>query len=429
MLLRCYQCDNVAQLCTKPDNRLYCTVEHHDLYTEGWKRLLARPAFRNRAFHHLGMKRAEPDEDEEELTIDRIELLPDEILAEILLFAYPEFEEHGRLLREVFIIRETSNKVKRVVDTFLIGRVTELVFESELGCIDDTRLALFTSLKRLACHIDYTNFTDVGLLAVSNHLEYLSLCNSNISNETLGSLTNLRHLLLMAGEGEERNICLSTLTLLEKLELENEDSDDAFLASLPNLRHLTVGEDSTICGHHFRFLIQLETLCLVGNTTIKDDALVSLSPSLRKLMIYCPYNMTALTDRGLSQMTGLEELTLYDNPIITDEGILPLCNIKILEVGPGSRITDRGISKMAGLKSIVCIYQDISLEQLFCFSKTLEAFTVQDLAWINWDTLAHFPLLKHLYWGYRVSYVERQDAKIRAIIDRLRKERGIEINL
>lgn len=459
-MLSCYHCKEKAHFLAKPTNQLFCSAEHHTLYNEGWSQLLQSALFRERAFYHLGMKRAAEAEGEPviepHVLIELIEMLPQEIVVEILLFSYAGFESTERLMREVFALRETSKKLMYLIDTFLIGAVKELSNDVEMGYLDDTRLALFTSLRSLTCTEAYTHITDVGLLAVSAHLEELYLYDDRISNDALCQMTTLRKLEISEGEYHERNHTLSALTQLEILKLDTADPDEQCFAFLPNLRELYIGEWSKIDGHNLCYLTALEKLEIVIDEKpckIDDDVLRNLPDSLRILHIHAwgapeifftgkgIANLTMLkelvvrgdgltiTDKSISKLTALDLLILEGDAMrITDDGLLPLANIKklILYGNDQFPITDRGISNMSGLTSIYSpSCQFITLEQLFSFRATLEVFTVQNIDWMNWDTLLGFPLLKTLYIPRRILPKYDLNPAFYVFVAKLRDERGI----
>lgn len=400
-MLSCYQCDRQAHFYEKSGNRLFCAKEHHILYHEGWSSLLAfvntQPSLKKRVVQHLGMKRAGDDGGGGEnivLTVTQLEDLPDELIVEILLFTFPHTGNYFAETLAAFRLRETSTRMKRLIECNLFDPVT--VLRNHISdTITDAMLLLFRNVKklylRIGCHITSNSLSQM------TGLELLQITGDNCGSlypkldykcETIRALTNLRSLTLSeTGMGNE---CLATLTNLVELNLYDEGKiTDNGLAALSGLKKLTLGAYCSISGSAFRYLPQLENLSI--SYCFQFD--IHYLPLLSKSLVAFDYD-ASLDDEIIGQMTTLKKLSLKNDNCVTDEGLKKLTNLTSLNLSDNTRITGQALSSMSQLTELNLINNKlITVEALEPSRKSIEVLMLGN-SLISIASLFSFPSLR-----------------------------------
>lgn len=217
---------------------------------------------------------------------------------------------------------------------------------------------------------------DTGILPSAPFLESLSLRGMSVGGSSFASMTRLRELSL----GRETRI-----------------NDDAISLVAPTLESLTV-DGSPFIGKSFIGMTQLRELS-ARNFFFAWSYLPSLAGRLTKLTLdnvdiddeddpYAILNLTRLneltldgkktpvTNTVLAQMTWLTALTIIGCDSIKDEGLIPLCHMRNLQVN--HRITGNALVNMRN---------------------SLEDLMLQEISQIRWSDLVQCASLKvvHVY--------------------------------
>lgn len=153
--------------------------------------------------------------------------------------------------------------------------------------------------------------------------------NRNITNEGLQTLTNLRCLKLWINSTITDDGILN-LTNLRHLQLAYDRFvTDKVLENLPNLTHLDLTANKKIIGEVFTNLHNLTHLDLSGNGRITDATVKDLT-RLTSLILRSTEGAPKITDNGLKALISLTHLDLRANPIITDDGVEGLTKLRYL---------------------------------------------------------------------------------------------------
>lgn len=192
--------------------------------------------------------------------------------------------------------------------------------------ITDRGLISLTSLKYLM--VSGNKITDSSVSKLTN-LKRLSIDqNCPITDESIRCLTKLTFLRLNFNTYITDSLkCLTNLKTLMLFEYNyySKITDDT-IGSLTNITHLDFSTNS-ITDNAISKLINLEYLKF-ENTRITDDSLKCLT-NLKTLVMYDNHNK--ITDIGIRHLTNLETLE-FNNEHITDNSIKYLRNLKDLKI-------------------------------------------------------------------------------------------------
>ena len=410
IMLSCYQCDKKAYFYEKSGNRLFCAKGHHTLYHRGWSSLLSfvntQPSLKKRVVQHLGMKRGYEDEDDDDddivLTVAQLEHLPDEIIVEILMFIFPDIATDMKGTLAAFSFRETSMRMKRLIQHNLFDTVT-MLGEPISSEITDAMLFLFRNVKKLylrgGCQITedgLSRMTGLELLEI-NHDRFMCDCGAitKYKCSTIQALTNLRSLTLV--ETMMDNECLITLTNLAELNLHDEENiDDVGLAHLSSLKKLDINECHSIRGSAFINMTQLESLSVSCCDYFSVDYLPIISKSLTTLDYVDVHD-----DLVIRQMTALKKLLLNGNMGgVTDEGLSRLTNLTSLNLSDNEFITGRALSSMRQLVKIDLTNNTlITAEALRPSRESIEVLVLSGSSIMPIASLSFFPKLRKIRIG------------------------------
>jgi hypothetical protein len=249
----------------------------------------------------------------------------------------------------------------------------------ELGEHPNVSDASIASLTQLA-HLDLgwnTRVTDAGLAPLRSSLQILNLShngggvtdgglvlltaltqlsldnNSHISDAALCQPAFARHLtsLSLAINRRITDAALSCLTALVKLALACSPVTDRGLAPLTRLQQLRLNVTSGVSGRVFGRLTQLRSLALrFTGPLVTDDDIAALAATLRTLELGA--QTPGITDRGLSQLTGLRSLSLLKAQSITDAALRPLTALTRLQVLHNDHVTPSGLSHLCALRTL-----------------------------------------------------------------------------
>ena len=383
-MLSCYQCDETAVFCESETRRLFCTRKHRTQYNEGWGTLLRNPRF----IESLGTKRSFEQTPSAKLNL--VETLPDDMLMEILLFTFHDVANNTKVMRDAINTRETSLRLRWLIDRYILSVVTELKDDSVLIEMDDDDLALFTGLQTLRVSRLYNVFrddnvvirvsklTDVGLTRVSPHLRLLEVYGDLFTDVGFATLSKLEELVIM----------------------ENNVLSDKGLGELSQLKRLEIKGKSNLDGTSFKNLASLKSLYLYDNESIETKALLFLSRSLIDLTI--KYKTLLSYDPGLSTMTKLESLTISDPKIIrmpsfcSNQSLLVLPGLTQIKLFNVSEITNEGLANLTRLRVLDVDYGTrITCSGTRPFVNTLEELRIdKDFTDAPEECMALFPKLK-----------------------------------
>jgi hypothetical protein len=266
-----------------------------------------------------------------------------------------------------------------------------MVHEVVIECynIDDTKPPYFTDwvISHFSDKIEKLNLNkatnekfgmifDKGVKCLTRLNELSLRANNFISNRGIEYLTNIKSLDLSENyeinyEGVKRMQHLHTLCLennryfndfmlmklssLRTLKIDIcSDISSQGLSKMTNLTFLRIREDLSgvrpILVEHvikdkgIQNLTNLEQLVLTGNRTIGNEAFMNL-PKLASLAL-----PTRATDEGLMKLSNLVDLRL--NRKITDESLSIMTNLFCLDVGSNSFVSGRSIFKLTNLKTL-----------------------------------------------------------------------------
>jgi len=305
------------------------------------------------------------------IVLSLVEALPDDVLMEILLFTFHNVAIDAKVMREVINARETSVRLREMIDRYILSVVTELSDNDVLMAMEDDDLALFTGLQVLIVsraqynYIDgkkltrLSRLTDTGLGHVASHLKSLEVHGVIFTDVGISTLSNLESLVIA----------------------KNDVISDKGLDGLSQLRRLKISRKSKLDGSCFNHLASLESLHLYHNKSIETEALLFLSHNLRRLTIE---GKTLLSyHKGLATMTTLESLTISnpkeDNrPHFDDQCLLALPGLTDLKLYGVRTITNKGLANLTGLRVL-----DVQYETQITFSDSLPFGTTLEELWIN----------------------------------------------
>lgn len=430
----CSHCKEDAQVLHTETKRLFCTIEHATLYHAGWARLLNKPLFVERATFHIGMKREHEEEEAaeppaKELMMDLLEILPEDVMGEILLYVFPDFHETGRLvefLEDVLIIRETSVKMRTLVDRYLLNPVKSLIYDDTMRLMDDDKLPLFTGLEELYLNPHASCVTDKGLIPLADHLKKLQLLDDRISDYAIQQLTNLQTLIIY--DSMNRSEALLTLHQLKMLKIkEQNNTDDDNFMGLHSLERLVLIETGNVSGFGFRFLTCLTSLSLF-DANIHEGVLLMLAGTLRELRIseYGDENDYHITDRVIAMMTGLEKLHISGCKFISDDGLIPLVNLKALSLSSENGIiTDKALSNKTLTSIVIRAYNSkITFKGVVQHAKTLEVMGFYGLFFDD-QLHAKVPLLREIFIDPHIRYASDADFEYYEEVLKKMKDQGV----
>ena len=403
----CCQCNEPALLYEKADYRLFCNAQHHNLYHEGWSKLLGAinrdTLLRRHIVQHLGMKRSNEDEGEEidVITLIDLEHLPDDVMGEILLFAFPEVGISYQMTRRAAKHRRVSLRMRNLIDLYLFAPVQELTPEV-LDYVDDEGLSLFSGLKRMNLRWSIA-FTEKGL-AKMTRLEQLFVHSVPPSLfEGCRALTNLQRLQISTLEiPPDNQSWLAMMTNLINLELRSVGGiDDEGIQQLPQLKSLTLKENRCISGTSFVFLTQLEVLIIEKQfSKMKASVFDNLSTTLRTLELS---GKSGITNETLAKMTFLTSLRLEKKTGVSDEGLITLNHLRSLSLVSDLNITEKGLSGMSKLISLSLIHNKaITINGLLPFKSSLRNLKLFKTL-IDVESLSGFTKLKTVCHEYDVT--------------------------
>ena len=409
-MLQCYQCNGQAVLHEKGEGRTFCSADHHELYHVGWSALLdtinTQPSLRHRVIQHLGMKRAKEEEEEIIVTLEELEFLPDDVMGEILRFAYHEVGVGAQKTGDAAKARRASKRMRELVDKYLFLPVKELGGDV-LYNIDDEGLSLFKGLEKL-CLSWYTcsKLTEQGV-AKMVQLKDLSISTTHIpwTGECFQRMTSLTKLEIGGHYGDAKELlfmdgCFKPLVSLEELVLEGYNGVEDFqIEALPHLKRLTLRRNGLISGKCFLALTQLETLIIEKPYKVMEaEVFRSLSLSLTRLELK---GASGITDEVLAGMASLRVLKLKKGKTgISDVGLMGLTKLRNLTLTNVPNITNKGLSLMSCLGALHLFHnQTITLDGLLPFKETLSVITLFR-SLIHFNTLSGFAKLRYVSHEY-----------------------------
>lgn len=123
---------------------------------------------------------------------------------------------------------------------------------------------------------------------------------------------------------------------------------DARLATLPNLRRLDLWCNAEVTNRSLLALTHLTELSLKGNTTITDEGLVPLAPTLISLNL-SGVPTPVITDAALARLTGLQTLNLASNTLITSQSLTLLTNLTSLNLSRQNNIDGKALVGLPNL--------------------------------------------------------------------------------
>lgn len=192
--------------------------------------------------------------EEDEISLIYLDYVPDEIIGKILAFRYPSFDRHIVQTQSVFRLRQFSTRFRKVIDTYLLGSVTNLG-KMPLRRLSDDAIVLFTGLGKIYLNAE-TRITDVGLQKMTR-LQKLSLeDNYLITDESLKMLPQLRKLRILYNPGSIDGSGFCHLTNLTTLNIRvNDVITEDCLSSLSSLTSLNIeSNDKMITVEGLSFL-------------------------------------------------------------------------------------------------------------------------------------------------------------------------------
>ena len=281
--------------------------------------------------------------------------LPDDVVVEILFYAFPAVGECNLDTKRACRARLTSPRIKSLIDRYLFGPVRKLSHDV-LCILDDRNAPLFHGLKKLKLFETCPLLSERTLKSMTG-LESLTLFSSDhAGDEIVQALTNLRKLVLYSYESisclqaDKKHVTLKSLRMLTRLEtlvvMGRRTIHDESIAPLHQLRHLHVGY-VPIEGYCFASLTRLERLYL-NNTNVKEENLGSLV-HLKRLGLGCN---KFLTDNSLSTLTGLVNLTL-ENGEISGDALLPFRDtLEVIKLDYRSIVEWHSLKECRNLKEV-----------------------------------------------------------------------------
>jgi Leucine-rich repeat (LRR) protein len=283
-----------------------------------------------------------------------VEDLPDEVLWELISWAYRFRLQSVEELDELLAMRWVSRQFVRVIDHQVIPSIQFLCGDI-LRLITPVMLSHFTGLETMlfgAGHRDPFTQLTLSMLTDMRHLKSLALLNvdldenglgyakglerlelewvDNVTDEQVGSLVSVRDLSIGSCE-KLSHACLDTLSSLEKLRLWGKGRPLGFtsLNMCISLKELTIGP-----------------MYSMNDTSI--DQLVNLTS------LSIPYCCKARTigDETLGRLPQLKILDISGNPRITHQGMSHLLNLERLSIGGNSAITMETVTLLTNLVSL-----------------------------------------------------------------------------
>lgn len=188
-------------------------------------------------------------------------LLDEPVLAKIIVYTYPYYDEEPEDFRAILDLREESDYLKALIDRYILG-LAEKVSEEVTNTLNNETLSLLPSLEEL-------------YLGEESQISYI------------GSLTNLRNLVI-------------------SLDPVGENS----LERLVKLTKLIVLNNSTISGKSLAKLTKLNTLAILLNDTLTDNDIALFPDSIRALVLDECTKVQETGIKSLSRLTGLVQLEL-----------------------------------------------------------------------------------------------------------------------
>jgi Leucine-rich repeat (LRR) protein len=291
-----------------------------------------------------------------------------DLLIKIIEFALPYWRTDCDQFRQLAKLRQIDDHSKELIERMY--RVTKEI-PCEIECVlTNEALQRFPNLEYLFLEnhvmqdrydLDLTHLSKLGELRVpKNHGHFI-----------LGPLVKLDDLSLEGVNeryiGLPLKIQLASLTQIRHLNIKDSDIiEDDQLVNFVNLKWLNMQENRLITNLSLQHLTKLETLYLENNN-ITNDAISKLTnldrleminqPNITQSLVNLPHlryfdcNGTDVNDTIIKQLTGLKELTVWDQDV-TGEGLLTLTNLKKLSLEDNDHVKGEFVSQMTWLKKI-----------------------------------------------------------------------------
>lgn len=320
--------------------------------------------------------------------------LPDDVIVEILLYAFPRLQADIGDVRSAFRARRTSPRMRDLIDTHLIGSLKQVSFPVSAQ-LNDKNVLFFHGLRELKVRVSST--ISKGVLSQMTGLESLRLDSRRIGDDTIQALTNLRKLKLIcydsihgqyigrSGPYEVTHRSLSKLTRLEVLKVRHReritDKDIACVQTLKYLQVLDVN-NGQINGDCFASLTNLERLSLIHCSNVKEDSLKSL--------------------------TQLKSLHLAgDNVLLRNRSFSTLKNITYFGLEHNQRLSSSALQS---------------------FVDTLEEIKLDSITNIELEILTTCPKLKVVNLDYNY-YCNHGSTYLKRVREILQDEKGVKFNM
>lgn len=295
------------------------------------------------------MKRCREEKEAEETEYSVITLTPpllDDLWGLIILMRHKYKIRADTSYYKLMSNCRISPAFNRIIHNIVIPSMERVGFRVLELHVKKEMLPRFRSIKLLSIESGHT--MEDEHLALLTFVPCLRISvPSNITNNNIGLFTRLRSLTLnyhmgITDEGIKTLTLLDTLTIMGPTLI-----DGTSFKSLPLLRTLSLYFCSDMKSGIFKGL-QLEKLIVALNANVGDEDIKELSSSLRKLYITECNRITdegiqglsrlksltlkgvGITNNGLKRLTTLTKLDLDNNTLISDEGVLALCNLKVL---------------------------------------------------------------------------------------------------
>lgn len=161
-------------------------------------------------------------------------------------------------------------------------------------------------------------------------------------------ITNIKNLFNLTALNLSNNFVISDngikdLVKLNYLAICDSNITDNGIKNLTGLLGLHLGYNKYVTDNGIKNLINLTNLDLLENENISDQGIKNLT-NLQRLNLY---RNRMITNAGISELTNLTVLNLTLNYNITDEGIYNLTKLKSLTIG--ERITGNNFTRFTNL--------------------------------------------------------------------------------
>jgi hypothetical protein len=382
-MYRCHCCQIETRLVDTQHQLFFCSPEHQQNYEQTMRQLHNRLLGHDSVLRLLVLSNGGKRQREEDLWSQSLELLPADVIGEILLHILgPLSELKYDAFQELLQWRNISYQLRGAIDQSVLSlfrevpwQVTSRIELHELLLLTNLQklntlnvnhpsisahhTGLFTTLRQLTQLVlgrdtgVYRRFkkkfaTDRDLAELSDRLQELTLpYNVNITDASVSRLTCLRKLDLFTNT-QITNDALRHLTALHKLDIKDcQQIDDIALTALTQLVVLRVSSqisDAALSG-----LTRLEKLTLIGHNDVTNQS-VSLLTRLRDLQMS---GNKVITDQALEGLTALQGLDISSGTTISDAALTKLTALEGLDINGNEHVTASAVLALPRLKYLV----------------------------------------------------------------------------